>query len=285
MELQTVGNGIYALSTTLVLAYTIAVIKFAKPMSDGGSNIFDQEWLEHGFCVINQDIPYMNSHDLCLYVDTVLVALGLLMHHKLKGKIDHQAMKSSDDLLLFNMLGHLGHGIAHGFIGAEFRKEGFEGAQHGTYMERAERGDEGSMIEMMIKAIALFGFWCGLLKGVAPSLPMKQLMLLSLLVGYVHLHVPSILIFGYVNAVLTVLNTYVQLNLPSEMKEYSYVAYSLVSLVLSIIPWIEATACQSIASKLGGHLIFDVAIPIGVMVAYLSSFRHYSLKDKGAKSL
>ena len=43
------------------------------------------------------------------------------------------------------------------------------------------------------------------------------------------------------------------------------------------------------ASKLGGHLIFDVAIPIGVMamVAYLSSFRHYSLslKDKGVKSL
>ena len=208
MEPKTLGNGIYAFSTSLVFSYTFAVIKYAKPL--GGSNIFDQEWLEHGFCVINQDIPYMNSHDLCLYVDTVLVALGLLMHHKLKGNIDHQAMKSSDDLLLFNMLGHLGHGIAHGFIGAEFRKEGFEGAQHGTYMERAERGDEGSMIEMMIKAIALFGFWCGLLKGVAPSLSTKQLMLLSLLVGYVHLHVPSILIFGYVNAVLTVLNTLIE---------------------------------------------------------------------------
>ena len=285
MEPKTVGNGIYALSTSLVFAYTFAVIKYAKPPDGESTTIFDQEWLEHGFCVINQDIPYMNSHDLCLYVDTVLVAMGLLMHHKLKGKI--QAMKSSDDLLLFNMLGHLGHGIAHGFIGAEFRKEGFEGAQHGTYMERVERGDEGGMIELIIKAIALFGFWCGLLKGVAPSLSMKQLTVLSLLVGYIHLYVPDILVFGYVNAVLTVLNTCVQLNLPTEMKEYSYVAYSLVSLVLSIIPWVEATACQSIASKLGGHLIFDVAIPIGVMVAYLSSFRYYSLslKDKGMKSL
>lgn len=93
METKTVGNGIYALSSTLVFAYTFVVIKYAKPGES--TTIFDKEWLEHGFCVINQDIPYMNSHDLCLYVDTVLVALGLLMHHKLKGKIDHQAMKSS----------------------------------------------------------------------------------------------------------------------------------------------------------------------------------------------
>ena len=100
MDTITIGNGIYALSTSLVFAYTIAVILFAKP--DTGSTLFDQEWLEHGFCVINQDIPYMNTHDLCLYVDTVLVALGLLMHRKLKGTIKHQAMKSSDDLLLYN---------------------------------------------------------------------------------------------------------------------------------------------------------------------------------------
>ena len=40
------------------------------------------------------------------------------------------------------------------------------------------------------------------------------------------------------------------------------------------------------ASKLGGHLIFDVAIPIGLMVAYTCSYRHYyPLKDKGMKSL
>lgn len=72
-------------------------------------------------------------------------------------------------------------------------------------MERVERGEEGDMIELMIKAIALFGFWCGLLKGVAPSLSMKQLMVLSLIVGYVHLNVSDVLVFGYVNIVLTVL--------------------------------------------------------------------------------
>ena len=284
MDTKTLGNGIYALSTSLVFAYTFAVILYAKP--DTGSTLFDQEWLEHGFCVINQDIPYMNTHDLCLYVDTVLVAMGLLMHRKLKGTIKHQAMKSSDDLLLYNMLGHLGHGIAHGFIGAKYREEGYKGAQYGTYMDRVARGDEGGMIELTIKGIALLGFWCGLLKGVAPSLTMGKLFVLSLLVGYSHLHVPDILAFGYVNAVLTVLNTYIQVSLPTEMKEYSYVAYSLVGLVLTIIPWIEATACQSVASKLGGHLIFDVAIPIGVMVAYTCSYRHYyPLKDKGMKSL
>lgn len=280
MQPRTIGNSLHAISTASVLAYTIAVIRHAKP----GAGVFDEEWVEHGFCVINKDVPYWNSHDLCLYFDTVLVAIGLLIYNSLKG-MQVPVMKNADDYMLFRLLGHLGHGIAHGFIAVKYREDNFEGTQNITLMERVQQGDEGGTIHLVVKAAVGVGFWCGLMKGVAPSLTPKNLVTLSFLAAYCQLHVRDTLAFGYVNAVLTVMSAYMQIMLPSEKKEYSYALFSVISLVLSIIPWIEAMACQSVASKFGGHLIFDVTIPVGVTAAYIASYRHYSGKGKGMKVL
>mmetsp|Transcript_14240 Transcript_14240/g.25726 ORF Transcript_14240/g.25726 Transcript_14240/m.25726 type:complete len:256 (+) Transcript_14240:507-1274(+) len=153
------GNACHAISSASTLAYTAATFFFAKP----GSKLFDDEWVQHGFCVIQQDIPYWNTHDLCLYFDVILVALGLLVYRSLRG-VPTPEMKYADEMMLFNMLGHLGHGIAHGFIGATFRSgsDGM-GAQNNTGMERLAM-EEDHMKNVKHVFIGV-GFWIGLPTG------------------------------------------------------------------------------------------------------------------------
>ena len=46
-------------------------------------------------------------------------------------------MQISDELMLFNLLGHLGHGIVHGFISAMYHSDSDGvGAQHITGIEQ-----------------------------------------------------------------------------------------------------------------------------------------------------
>ncbi|KAL7525543.1 hypothetical protein ACHAWF_001410 [Thalassiosira exigua] len=278
MQPSTIGNWLCAASSAIVLAYTAAAILLAKP----GLGFFDDEWVEHGFCVINRDVPYWNSHDLCLYCDVALVAIGFLVRKSLGGGVARAApaMERADEVMRSSLLGHLGHGIGHGFIAAKMRSD--------NNIEGVELGLDGSDPGwQMARAILGPGFWCGLLKGVVPSsMSGRQLVALSVAVDYVgRSYVPKNLGFGYVNAVLALVSACKSATIPEEEKGYSYAAFSAVGLVLSIIPWIEAMACQSVASKLGGHLIFDVAIPVGVTAAYVASWRHYSGKGKEAKVL
>ena len=71
---ETIGNALNAFALVSVLAFTAAAVFYATP----GSTFFDEEWVRHGFCVSNPEVPYWNSHDLCLYGDTMLVAIGLI---------------------------------------------------------------------------------------------------------------------------------------------------------------------------------------------------------------
>ncbi len=252
---------------------------FAKP----GSEFFDSDWVQHGFCVIQKDIPYWNSHDLCLYFDIILVCIGLLIYQSLKG-MPIPAMKSADDLMLFNLLGHLGHGIAHGFIAQKYRgvqhEDGdvFNGSEHISFIQKFLQSDDQERMKMEIMkhmAVSL-GFWFALLKGIMPNITMMKLSITTIAVYIGGLFVKDVLGFAYVQAVLAVAFTTTQLILPREKKEFFYAVSAVGSFFLSIIPWIESTACQSIAAKMGGHLMYDVAIPIMVIVTYCASWRHYS---------
>eukprot|EP00553_Chaetoceros_curvisetus_P000632 CAMPEP_0204621600 /NCGR_PEP_ID=MMETSP0717-20131115/7253_1 /ASSEMBLY_ACC=CAM_ASM_000666 /TAXON_ID=230516 /ORGANISM="Chaetoceros curvisetus" /LENGTH=270 /DNA_ID=CAMNT_0051636043 /DNA_START=104 /DNA_END=916 /DNA_ORIENTATION=+ len=264
-----------------VLAYTITTMIFAKP----GNKFFDSDWIQHGFCVIQKDVPYWNSHDLCLYFDIVLVCFGLLIYKSLKG-MPVPAMKSLDEVTLFSLLGHLGHGIIHGFIARNYREGGGEGAQHISSIEKLLQSDDEENMKMKImKHMAVnLGFWFALLKGILPNLALRKLSITAIVAVIGGLFVKDVLGFAYVQAVITIAFTSTQLVLPREKKEFSYATSAAGPFVLSVIPWIESTACQSIAAKMGGHLIYDVAIPVVIMVSYCASWHHYSGKKMKEKA-
>ena len=79
------------------------VLFFAKP----GSKLFDQQFVTDGYCIINKDIPYWSSHDLCFYWDVLLVMIGVIVYHALKDS--GPAMKESDKIFKFTILSHLMH--------------------------------------------------------------------------------------------------------------------------------------------------------------------------------
>merc|ERR1719266_2175012 len=104
-----VANGVVILGS-IAFAYLVV---FERETS-----IFDPLWKTDGFCVSNKDVPYWNSHDLCLYVDTVLaVVLGVLYYilHKTPG------MEIANDYTFFNIPAILAHGLGHGGIGKAIR--------------------------------------------------------------------------------------------------------------------------------------------------------------------
>lgn len=279
MKSKNVGDACLAIAAASVLAYTIAALLYAKP----GSGFFDGEWIHDGFCVIRKDIPYWNSHDLCLYFDVVLVVIGLAIYQLLKGS-PHKAMKAADEMMVFGMLGHLGHGIAHGFIASEYRSGGQRDSRQTFTFERMVDGqdDAAQICKLALGGVA---FWCGLLKGVLPKFSMTKLSVLAFFVWVGGLFVREVLAFSYVQAVINAAFIGAQLVLPEEEKGYTYAAFAVSTFVLSMIPWVESTACQTVASKFGGHLIYDVAIPTLLTTSYCTSWKYYSTLHKKEKSV
>jgi hypothetical protein len=279
MKSSSVGNAFHIIVSASVLAYTTSTFLYANP----GSKFFDDDWIQHGFCVIQKDIPYFNSHDLCLYFDVLFVSVGLIIYWSLKG-MPVNAMKTADEMMLFNLLGHLGHGFAHGFIATNYRSEDGlrDVTSQSSVVGRYMNGEED--IVELVKALCLgLVFWFGLLKGACPKLPLSKIGMLAMFIVYGSLFVRNVLGFAYVQAVITVAFSGTQLMLPEDEKNFVFAANSVAGFVISLIPWVESTLCHRVLAKFGGHLVYDISIPIALIVAYCVSWRHYSSLQKKEK--
>lgn len=278
MTYASIGDALMGVSAGLVLVYTALVLVYAEP----GSKIFDEQWVQDGFCVINKDVPYFSSHDMCFYADFLLVLVGFRVHQNLKDSCAE--MKLMDDLMKFNLLGHLGHGIAHGVIAWVLYRRGAADSESSTTssnaMQQFTNMDTWQRLPLLV---ILFFFWCGLLKGAMPKSSNTTVALFSLPAVLGQLIVKEVFSFGYVQAVLSVAFTYTQLNLTSDLKNYGYLANSIAFVAVSLVPWVECMACQSFASKLGGHLIYDVSIPLSLGTSYVASWYHFNEEGNAAK--
>jgi hypothetical protein len=274
---DSIGNALNAFALVSVLTFTAAAVFYATPES----TFFDEEWVRHGFCISNPEVPYWNSHDLCLYSDTILVAIGLIIYYKCKG-MPEQEMKDMDHYLISNMLAHLGHGLGHGVFGAKYRQ--------GDSGSRAE-SEHISMIDKYMQEVDIMGlasymglslvFYFFTLKGVGNFKNRTELLLVSIMACLGSLYVKDVLLFTYVQAVIFVTISWAAFSLPSERKKsVSYCSLAGGSAIITIIPWIESTACQNFAVKLGGHLIYDTTIALGVITNYcLAYHRYYSTRN------
>jgi len=91
------------------------------------------------------------------------------------------------------------------------------------------------------------------------------------------LYVKDVLSFTYVQAVIFVAVAWTAFSLSSEKKNsVSYCLLAGGSAIVAISPWIESTACQNIAVKFGGHLIYDTAIGLAIITNYCLVYRYYS---------
>jgi hypothetical protein len=280
MRSNIIGNICHVVSSASVFLYTVSTLLYAKP---GDDTLFEKDWIENGFCVVNKTVPFWNSHDLCLYFDTILVLIGFFMYNQMKGIPMNEA---ADQLFIFNILGHLGHGIAHGFIATKYRTGAF--MDDLKYSTRIEQYSVAIDITEFCKTTAIgLGFWFALLKGIMPKVKWTVIAVTTVLVQFGSLFVRQNLGFAYVQAVLAIGFTSTQLTLSKLEKNYTYAVFAAASLPLSIIPWIESMGCHTeLVKKLGGHLMYDIAIPILLFAAYATSCNHYRfVQEETAKKI
>lgn len=114
-------------------------------------------------------------------------------------------------------------------------------------------------------------FWFPMMKSFLDQLHSIVVFLLSLLVVLIgQVFVPDLYGFMYVQTVITIIFAYQQLLQPRHDKEhYSYALFAFITLPLSIIPWFESMACSNWFVKYGGHVLYDVAIPVLLSLVYV----------------
>lgn len=267
----TFGNVCQAVGAASVLLYTIVVLFFANP----GSKVFDQQFVTDGYCIINKDIPYWSSHDLCFYWDVLLVMIGGIVYHALKDS--GPAMKESDEIFKFTILSHLMHAMAHGFLGHHDRTMNEDEKTSSI----AEKYLAMGMMELTMNVLVGLAFWFVMLKAIMYKTSNSSIALASIPAFAGIIFVRTNMTLGYVQAVIAMAAASEKLNDSKVKKNFDYCALSVASMAISLVPWIESMACESVASKFGGHLMYDLSIPIFFMVAYVMSWMHFNKDSNG----
>lgn len=232
--------------------------------------LFDDKWKADGFCVANKDAPYFNSHDMCFYFDT-LGALVLFAAYKMLK--DYPGMSNANEHFKDQMLGVFAHGVGHFMIGKAMRDAS---------------GDEeldtvgGVAIEPTPFTIAATSiFWIGLLKSATPDLTLTSTIPFALIAAYGQSMIPPKLGFTYVQTILLLGFACNKLAWPSEKKTFEYALFPIVTaLPLGAIAWAESTACSKGYEAVGGHLVYDAWIPIGILAYYVTCWTKAQKKVK-----
>ena len=196
-----------------IFAYAVVV--------HNGSNIFDPVWRPEGFCVMNRDIPYWNSHDLCLYFDTAAsVAFGLL-YIALKNS---PGMESANDLVKFGILGTFGHGLGHGAISKALREGKIPDDTHSS----ASVMSDMPWTEAVVMLLPFLVFWIFLLKASMPQASLQVLLPMTLVSLVFNIMTPPQFGFTYVQTVLLLAFSLNQLLRPQKDKDFAYALYPIV---------------------------------------------------------
>mmetsp|Transcript_14179 Transcript_14179/g.21290 ORF Transcript_14179/g.21290 Transcript_14179/m.21290 type:complete len:273 (+) Transcript_14179:80-898(+) len=234
------------------------------------SAIFDDVWRHDGFCVSNRDVPYFNSHDLCLYFDTASAIIVGLIYYKFK---DTPGMEPANELVKFNVFGIFGHGVGHGFISQAMRS----GTVASSPDDVLDLIANSSLIELVQKFGPLLFFWLMLLKATMPKGSFGVVVPMATVAAFMNAIVPLQFGFTFVQTVLLFAFSVNQLMRPDVEKDKVYALYPMyVGCPLSVIAWIESTQCSNFVMAIGGHLIYDAYIPISMIYFYFVCWKDCS---------
>ena len=263
----TLGDWAHVASLVSTLAFAGAVVWNSRRED---TNWFDASWQRDGFCVAHADVPYWNSHDACLYVDTFFaLILGLVYFYYRNNDVGGAHL-----LLATNVPGILMHGVGHGFLGKLVRDNKW--------------GDDGNIkdVNMPVALAIQFAFWMALSRASMPNVSLFLCGLASLLAAFFQVvYVPGIFGFTYVQTVLMVEFDANQLARPIAEKNFAYALFPcMVGLPLTLIGWVESTCCTTFVKDWWyGHLAYDAYIPISILAWYALVRIHHGKEVTGEK--
>jgi hypothetical protein len=267
-----VDDSFYASAGNLVHVATMAsALSFAAIastyMKDENSTFFDPQWKEEGFCVTNAEVPFWNSHDMCLYVD-IFFALGLTALY-LAWRND-PGMTAANLLIKTGIPGMLLHGVRHGGIAKSYRDGTFGGEESQKLAFTVVWENNETIVGVAVGFLPLLLFWFALSKASLPNIPNPRVAVAATLAFAGQMFVPQHFEFTYVQTILLVQFSLNQLSRDEKEKDFTYFLYpTIIVLPLTIVGWLESTMCSKfVQDYFYGHLAYDVYIPVSMIVWY-----------------
>jgi hypothetical protein len=231
---------------TSIFAYTVVM--------HNDSKIFDPVWQPDGFCISNKDVIYWNSHDLCLYFDTIAAILHFLLFLALK---DSPGMEPANELVKFGIMGVFGHGLGHGAISKAMR-DGIT-PDLDSSVTGLDEISKMSAIEAIYRLIPFLLFWILLLKASLPNASFTVILSMTAVSLFFNTMTPQRFGFTYVQTVLLLAFSLNQLLRPVSEKDSTYALYPVI-VGFPISKWIKQLIVCSIKESI---LIspFQVSLP------------------------
>jgi hypothetical protein len=255
--------------------------------------LFDTQWQRQGFCITHPETPEWSSHAVCLYVDVLFAIVLALIYwpHRNRSVLRHANL-----LVSTNVLGTIGHGLAHGglayhmYVQQQQLQQQQTGIANNEDVAAAVPTDEtATLLNWFVFPIL---FWLPLMKAAMSNAPNYVVTILALLANGLVATVPDHLGFTVVQTILLVAFSLNQLLRPTDEKQdLHYVLYSwMVSFPLTLVGWMESTMCSLfVRSVLYGHVVYDAYIPVSALAFYLMCIRnanyHQQEEEKKKKTL
>ena len=215
----------------------------------GHVNVFSASYREQGFCVAD------NGHALSFLTDAAMAALMLLcVRH------GHHLSMSTPSLapIKKNAISLLGHACGHLFL-----------ATQSTEAAGASRAFEDlSMPNRLLTFLALTAVWYGFMRDRRRSVAWT-LGLATAHNGLQCFWLPSRFFFAHVLLAVLLNSAVRKLALPAAEKDIYYDMEAwLVDIPIVLMTFVEALSCDAFLMDIGGHVWFDMAVPVGFAVYY-----------------
>eukprot|EP01047_Picozoa_sp_COSAG01_P023846 COSAG01_NODE_1453_length_10258_cov_38.080126_2_plen_277_part_00 len=238
------GNTALFLSTVVVSA----MLLFRLPTEA----YFDQGWLSTGFCVLNSQDMWTNSHALSFYVDVcitvVIVGMWAMLRHRLSAVGQAQAWGS--------IFATFGHGCGHLHYGTD---------PGGVDL----RINPDRPLKSLVNTLVMLFTYATIFGGTMPLASKERIGCTAIISTAFHniLGIRPILTFVYAQAAIYVSSSLHMLCLDKSHKENTtYMMYGLLQLLVVGVGILEATQCESFLKALGGHAVYDGMIGCVVIV-------------------
>lgn len=261
------GNGIVILMS-LYYAYLVA-----RYSNDPNDTYFDEEWKKEGFCIHNIDIPYWNSHDVCLYFDTVASIIIAILSRYLPTT---PGMERVNEVVRITIIATFGHGLGH-FIGGKKVREGI-GHDVAIFFDFFFEESDASFLDVAITVFFGLLFWLGFIKSICSNLRNWAVVgiLLATIAGLMPL--PRNFAFMYAQTVVLMMDSINELARRKEEKDFAYAWRPFITgIPIVLISFVESTLCSTFVREMFyGHLMYDAFIPLSVGTWYTICYLHLS---------
>lgn len=269
-----IGNGLHVLNLLNIALYGSILYNFGSV----GSGVFDDNWLQRGFCNPHEGIPYRTTHDYSGHAMALISIVGLAMQQWLSRKSTADLTKA-DNLAFWALVGGLGHAFGHYHIAFAFRENFFPPADV-TFMDDLL---QGTLIEAIYKALPGYPlFWMPLVGTYMHNTARGRVAIVALFCWLGSIMMQVRFGFSYTQAVLFAGLSIDQMMLPEPEKGFEYALWPLMTTVPNgILAWVESTACTSSPlMKQYGHLIYDIYMASSYVFFYLVCWcrANYSLR-------